>query len=212
MEAFRQFRSQCKEVIDKPGASDFKLAGEARRFDAGLATEAIFKMAREVGLVTSREKITEVMNEFPGVGRRFEKITDKVYTDYAHHPEEITATMGVVLEEAKMIGAKGVVVVYQPHQNTRQHEVRKGYKKAFLGAEKVFWLPTYLTRENPELPVLTQKDFIRDLENREVAEAVEMGAELGEKLREYIEKGYLVILMSAGPADEWFREQFSQRF
>ena len=157
-----------------------------------------------------REKVAEILNEFPGVGRRFEKINDGVYSDYAHHPEEIAATMNVAREECEKTGRKGVVVVYQPHQNTRQHEVKDGYHDAFRGAEKVFWLPTYLTREDKSLKVLTPEDLISVLDNREVAEAADLDDELEKKLREYLEQNYLVILMTAGPADEWFREKFSK--
>ena len=113
--------------------------------------------------------------------------------------------MDVVKDEKRLHGYKGVVVVYQPHQNTRQHEVRDGYRDVFAGADKIFWLPTYLTRENPELAVITPEDFIADLDNSEVAEAAEMDDELMEKLRKYVADGYMVILMTAGPADEKLR-------
>lgn len=215
------------------GAEDFRLAGEVRRKDAALAAEAVWSIVRnekngengengdfeqEVsaskiadnrgGDSETRGEIIRALNEFPGVGRRFEKIADGVYTDYAHHPEEIEATLEVAREEAQLIGKKGVVAVYQPHQNTRQHEVRAGYRTAFLGADKVFWLPTYLTRENPELAVLTPEELIFGLENREVAEPAELSSELAEKLRAYVREGFLVLLMTAGPADGWMRREF----
>ena len=200
--AFLQFESQSEAVINDGGDSSMiKLAGEARRKDASLAVSAVKIMSPE----TEEKELTRIINEFPGVGRRFEKIADGVYTDYAHHPEEIAATVKVAREEAEMTGRKGVVVVYQPHQNTRQHEVRDGYKDAFYGADKVLWLPTYLTRENPDLAILTPQDLISGLSNKEIAEAVELNDELAKKLKEYVEGGYLVIMMTAGPADGWFR-------
>ena len=101
-----------------------------------------------------------------------------------------------------------MVVVYQPHQNTRQHEVINDYKDAFLGADKMYWLPTYLTRENPELKIIEPEEFINILSNREVAEAIELNDELVLKLKKDLEDGYLVVLMTAGPADEWFRTNF----
>ena len=152
----------------------------------------------------------EILSKFPGVGRRFEKISDGVYTDYAHHPEEIAATMGIVKVEKRLHGKKGIVAIYQPHQNTRQHEVRDGYFDAFLGADKVYWLPTYLTRENPDLPVLSPEELIDGLANKDVAEAAELDDGLAEKLRKYVADGYLVILMTAGPADGWLREKFGK--
>ena len=206
--AFLQFKAQSERVVEQSSfdENEFKLAGEVRRKDAALAAEAVFMMAPGI----SREKIVEILNEFPGVGRRFEKITEGVYTDYAHHPEEIAATMGVVEDEKRLHGKKGIVVVYQPHQNTRQHEVRNGYREAFLGADKIYWLPTYLTRENPNLPVLKSEELIDGLINKEVAEAAELSDDLVEKLQKYIDDNYLVILMTAGPADGWLREKFGK--
>lgn len=206
--AFLQFKMQSEKVVEKSNfdENDFKLAGEVRRKDAALAAEAILAMAPK----TRREDIVEILGEFPGVGRRFEKISDGVYTDYAHHPEEIVATMGIVKDEKRLHDKKGIVVVYQPHQNTRQHEVRDEYMKAFLGADKIYWLPTYLTRENPDLAVLSPEELISGLVNKNVAEVAELGDELAEKLREYVADGYLVILMTAGPADGWLREKFGK--
>jgi UDP-N-acetylmuramate--alanine ligase len=194
-------------------AGSFKLAGEARRKDAALAAEAVLKMlmveAREKGEVANVDAamIVNVMNEFPGVGRRFEKIVDGLYTDYAHHPEEIAATVEIALEQAKMDAKAGVVVVYQPHQNTRQHKVKNEYAHAFDGATKVFWLPTYLTREDPLLNILTNTELAALVEGVD-AEAVELNDELKERLDQYLKDNYLVVLMTAGPADTWLREKY----
>ena len=206
--AFLQFKTQSEKVVEKSSfdENEFKLAGEVRRKDAALAAEAILAMTPEI----KRGEIVEILSKFPGVGRRFEKISDGVYTDYAHHPEEIAATMGIVKDEKRLHGKKGIVAIYQPHQNTRQHEVRDGYFDAFLGADKVYWLPTYLTRENPDLPVLSPEELIDGLANKDVAEAAELDDGLAEKLRKYVADGYLVILMTAGPADGWLREKFGK--
>ncbi len=228
-EAFSQFERQSSAVIREGAtaifaAEDFQLAGEVRRKDAALAAEAISLMIREENAEESafessenrgeidekRDELVRILDEFPGVGRRFEKLADGVYTDYAHHPEEIATTVEMAREEAEKTEKTGVVVVYQPHQNTRQHKVRAGYEKAFLGVDKIFWLPTYLTREDPNLPVLSPKELISGLENREKAEASELSDALETCLKKYLEQGYLVILMTAGPADKWFREKFGE--
>ena len=206
-EAFSQFEGQSKKVINKTTFNEFKLAGEKRREDAGFALMAVKEIVASEGLDISDDEIIKVLNEFPGVGRRFEKLADGIYTDYAHHPEEIKATMDVALDQMEIDSRRGVVVVYQPHQNTRQHEVLDLYYDAFVGAEKVFWLPTYLTRENPDLPILMPIDFINQLENAEVAEAAELDDELFDTILKYRDDGWLVLLMSAGPADEWLREK-----
>ena len=188
----------ARVIIDSD--SRLNLAGQARREDATLALNALRKMTN-----IDDEEIVKVLNEFPGVGRRFEKITDGVYSDYAHHPEEIKATIEIAQEEAERTGKKGVVALYEPHQNIRQHEVKDGYKNAFTGVSKIFWLPTYLTREDPNLKIITPEDFIADLENRELAEPAELDEELATEIKKYQSDGYLVLLMTAGPADMWLR-------
>ena len=226
--AFLQFEAQSENVIEivdgevkrRDGGrtmfrkDNFSLAGEVRKQDAALAAEAVMKIQFEEyirkGMIVDYNfaELTEILNAFPGVGRRFEKIADGVYTDYAHHPEEIAATVEIAKEEAKLKGLKGVVVVYQPHQNIRQHEVKNDYKDSFVGVDKLFWLPTYLVREDPNLAVITPEEFVAGLSNKEVAEAAEMNDDLAKKLWGYVDEGYLVILMTAGPADEWFRKIF----
>lgn len=204
--AFNQFKSQSRKVIENGVYEEkFELAGEKRRKDASLAAAAILEMSPNI----QPEKIIDALNQFPGVGRRFEKIVDGVYSDYAHHPEEIAATIDVAKDEARFQGKKGIVVVYQPHQNTRQHEVFNGYKDAFLGANKIFWIPTYLTRENPNLEVIQPDTFIKTLANSESAEVAELNNELRDKLLQYVDEGYLVLMLSAGPADGWLRENFA---
>ena len=204
VEAFSQFEAQSENVIKNREVSldKFKLAGEARRYDAALACEALSRMAPEV----EESRIVEILNDFPGVGRRFERLTDGIYTDYGHHPEEISATIGVAWDEARQKGYKGVAVVYQPHQNVRQHEVRSGYKEAFKEADKVSWLPTYLVREDPNLPVLSPNELMTGIDG---AEAVELNDKLFDRMLALRDAGYLVILMTAGPADGWLRKKLS---
>jgi len=208
-QAFQKFASQCEDVIyGEDYRGDFTLAGEARRIDAALAAEAVTRMGEEAGIRVEKDKLVQALNDFPGAGRRFERVCEGVYTDYGHHPEEIAATVKMAKEEAQRLNLKGVVVVYEPHQNTRQYEVKDGYREAFLGADKVYWLPTYLTRENPDLKVLTPEDFIAGLANKEVAEPAEMDEKTAENLKNWQKQGYLVLLMTAGPADAWLRKIF----
>ena len=181
------------------------LAGVARREDATTALEVL----KAIGVDASEQEIIDVLNEFPGVGRRFERLADGIYSDYAHHPEEVLVTVEMAKEEAARTMKRGVVAVYQPHQNTRQHQVRDGYRNAFDGVAKLFWIPTFLTREDPDLDVITPEEFIEDLSDtaRTVAEPADLNPELIKRLKQYLADNYLVLLMSAGPADPWLRRE-----
>lgn len=200
-DAFAQFERQSNLVI-KGGEINpkFTLAGAARREDATTA----LKVLKEITDLPEKQLI-KTLNAFPGVGRRFEKLADGVYTDYAHHPEEIAATLAMAKEEAKKTRKKGVVAVYEPHQNTRQHQIFKGYRTAFKDADHLFWLPTYLTREDKTLTEITPERFIKSLENPEIAEPATLSTQLLLILQRLRQDGYLILLMTAGPADEWLR-------
>ncbi len=201
-----------ERILDAINGAEFRLAGKVRRDDAKLALAALCDIwsmnGRGVPHKELTERFIEILNDFPGVGRRFEKLVDGLYTDYAHHPDEIKATVDIALEQAKIDGKKGVAVVYQPHQNTRQHAVKDGYRDAFVGVDKVIWLPTYLTREDANLVVLSPEDLASGLVNKEVVEYAEPSEELEKRIRDLLNDGYLVVLMTAGPADEWLRDKF----
>lgn len=202
-----QLSSQSFQILKTPDPR-LTLAGSARREDANLVFYAIKQILADQPNAhkISDQQIIDILNKFPGVGRRFERLSDGLYSDYAHHPEEIRATVEIAKEEAKNLGKNGVVVVYQPHQNTRQHEVFSLYRDVFLGVDQLFWLPTYLTRENPELKIYAPIDFINTLTNSEIATSAELDDQLKVKLKSLLQDNYLVILMSAGPADQWFRD------
>ncbi len=71
----------------------------------------------------------------PGSGRRFEELAENLYSDYGHHPVEIQAT----LQMAKEL-SNDVVLVYQPHQNVRQHEIIDQYTDdIFRDANEIYW-------------------------------------------------------------------------
>ena len=209
--AFRQFEKQSESVIHGDEIySGLTLAGEARRYDATLALDVIQRiMPKPKGLMKisalQRRKLIQIMNEFPGVGRRFEQVSEGYYSDYAHHPEEVAATVEIAIEEADRRGLKGVVAIYEPHQNSRQVELARDYADAFNGVEKLYWVPTFLTREDPKLTVVKPAQFIANLTNKKAAEVAELNDELATKLLDWHKKGYLVLLMSAGPADAWMR-------
>ena len=203
--AFDQFMSQSKIVVKNTTVnSRIILVGGLRRQDASIALEVIERIAPELDF----QKIIDVLNDFPGAGRRFERIVHGVFSDYAHHPNEIASTVKMAIELKERDNYAGLAVIYQPHQNTRQYEVRSGYKNAFVGADKIFWLPTYLTRENPDLAVLSPEELIEETATQNQTEVVDLDDSLAETIHQLHDQNWLIILMTAGPADGWLRKQF----
>lgn len=151
------------------------------------------------------EHIVAAINRFPGTERRFERLAENLYTDYGHHPVEIKATLQLAHELRKR-----VVLVYQPHQNVRQHEIADSYGDSFNTAQHVYWLPTYLTREDPQLPVLTPRRLIAKLDNPDIAEPADLDDELIATIRHELKQGSLVLCMGAGDIDKWLRSNLPQ--
>lgn len=185
----------------------------------GVAMKLMIEKTEENRLKTASEKqslltkitmcdIIERLGSFPGGYRRFERIAPGVISDYAHHPEEIELTLRSAQVEAKRMGKKGVIALYEPHQNQRQLEVYQAYGKAFAAADEVWWLPTFLTREPAGSKILTFEELTAEI--AAPATAVRMDENLAKMIKMKVDEGLLVILMSAGPADEWLRRQFGE--
>lgn len=168
------------------------LAGTHNRNNAFLAAAIIKRITKQ-----ETSDVIEALGSFPGTERRFEKITKNMYSDYAHHPEEIKATLQRASETTK-----NIIVAYQPHQNIRQHKLIGKYDESFKHAKHVYWLPTYLTREDPELPILGPEDI---MPKQDKFEAIDLNDELFNKLKAHAKEGSTVIIMGAGSIDSWLR-------
>jgi UDP-N-acetylmuramate--alanine ligase len=217
--AFRQFVHQSEATIlwqkdadfialDEPNAWSLrddealpiKLPGSHNRRNATL----VLKAGERLSLGTS-DASQAALERFPGTDRRFEKLGDNLYSDYGHHPVEIAATLQLARELSDH-----VVLVYQPHQNIRQHELHGGgYTDQFELAEEVYWLPTYLSREDPTLEILQPEDLIKDITNKDHVHVADFDDELWSIIEHARASGKLVIGMGAGAIDRWLREHVS---
>lgn len=218
LEAFRTFAGQSHHVImwqhnndgiaeAAPGSwvlrdnevAPFNLPGAHNRRNATL----VLKACEYLG-VESRERVTKEIETFPGTGRRFERITDNLYSDYGHHPKEIAATLQLAREVSDH-----VVLIYQPHQNIRQHELRARYTDCFELAEEIYWLPTYLSREDPNLRILEPEEIIQYITNKNAVHIADMNKELWQIIETARLDNKLVLIMGAGSIDTWVRRQLS---
>ncbi len=94
---------------------------------------------------------------FIGAARRFEKKGEitleggvaTVYDDYAHHPDEITAT----LTAARRLDYGRVICVFQPHTYSRTHDLLPRFKEAFGAADQVIFADIYAARETDTMGV-----------------------------------------------------------
>lgn len=188
--------------------ASLKLAGLYNRLDAWLAIKAVHLLTKQPVL-----KLIKVMDHFPGLQRRMEEIVPSLYSDYAHTPEKIRGAMSVALELSQKSG-KQLVIVYEPLTNRRQHYMMDDYKNCFDGATKVYWIPSYLAREDPTQRVIPPEELISHLNNPEIAEARGRDEELKKVIDKHLEKGDMVVCMAGGGGDsldEWIRLNYRQQ-
>lgn len=218
--AFRQFGRQSERVVAWHDNADIfdpanvtiledidpriTLPGIHNRKNATLVMTAL--SATSVSGHSLGAATTTAINSFPGTGRRFEKLADNLYSDYGHHPVEIAATLQMARELSD-----DVVLVYQPHQNVRQHEIRNQYTDdIFADASEIYWLPTYLSREDQNLPILTPLELTEHLSKNKLHFA-ELDNELWQNISAALQQGKLVLCMGAGSIDTWARQQLADQ-
>lgn len=154
-------------------------------------------------------ELAEKLNDFPGLSRRWEQIAPNVYSDYAHTPGKIRGA----LQLAHEVAGDNVVVVYEGLHNLRQHFIKDELKNLFNNVKQLYIVPSYLAREDPNLPTLSPNDIKNLLSEK--AQAKTSSAKLDGNLQANIKKHVVaddtVLCLSAGGAgslDEWLRHEF----
>lgn len=191
-------------VIDKQdyqGAS--QLSGQVNRENASIVGQAAAAILGE----NDANDFIKLIDKFPGVSRRFERIATNIYSDYAHTPEKIRGALQIAQEAAD----NDVVVVYEGLHNTRQHFIKDELSELFASAKKVYVVPSYRARENESLEDLTPQKLVDIIGSRVMAEPAQLNDNLHHTIARHAEQGELVLCLSAGGGnslDEWLRQKF----
>jgi UDP-N-acetylmuramate--alanine ligase len=144
------------------------------------------------------ERIRQALASFCGVKRRFDiqvRRPDCVYIDdYAHHPEEITASLSSI---RKAYPTSKLTAVFQPHLYTRTRDFAPEFAKALSLADKVILLDIYPARELP-IPGVTSEIIFKDIT---VEKVLLKRAELLDYLRD--EPVEILATLGAGDIDRF---------
>ena len=113
-------------------------------------TDALAAIALAAQLGIPAERSAAALENFNGVKRRFERLGTlgtgaEVFTDYAHHPDEIAAA----IDTARVMTKGAIVAVFEPHTFSRTKAMAKAFVECFYWADEVLILPTYAAREKP---------------------------------------------------------------
>ena len=141
------------------------------------------------------EAVSRGLETFHGAGRRMElKGTfcgAEVYDDYAHHPDEVAATIAAV--RATFPG-KRMVLAFQPHTYTRTSALLDDFVKELSKTDVLILAEIYAARERNTIGI----------SSAHVAEKIpgsiycETLPEVTEQLRKIVREGDIVLTMGAG--------------
>lgn len=142
------------------GHFDLPIYGEHQLLDA----LAVISVCYLEGL--DALKVNEKLGEFRGAKRRFSEtiIGDNVVIDdYAHHPNEVRATLDAVKQKYP---DKDVVAIFQPHTFSRTKEFAKDLVSVFKDVKASYILDIHPARESYEdYPGVSSNLIIDELEN-----------------------------------------------
>lgn len=109
------------------------------------------------------DEIRVALASFTGIRRRFDFRINRpdfaMIDDYAHHPEEIRATLNSV---RALYPTKRVVAVFQPHLFTRTRDFASEFSESLELADEVVLLDIYPARELP-IEGVTSDIILKDI-------------------------------------------------
>jgi UDP-N-acetylmuramate--alanine ligase len=147
-----------------------------------------------------RRKSAQALAEFSGTGRRFELRGEvngiRIFDDYAHHPTEIQATLSGA--RARFPQAR-IWAVWQPHTYSRTKTLFLDFARAFKDANEVVVTEVYAAREPKE--DFSSAEIVSTMPHLS-AHYLKTLPEVTEHLLENLQPGDVVLVLSAGDADQ----------
>ena len=147
---FKAHERQDFEMVDYSafvhGLPELSVPGEHNKMNAAAALAAAATLLKEK---FNLDLAKSALKNFKGTWRRFQYLSDtqngaKIYSDYAHHPTEIKATIQAAREKAE---SGRVIVVFEPHTYSRLKALMDDFAGALSLADEILLVPVYAARE-----------------------------------------------------------------
>jgi UDP-N-acetylmuramate--alanine ligase len=167
---------------------------------------AIAASAVAIKLGISLSVIKNVLANFKGIWRRFEKIKEKngsiFISDYAHTP---TAISGTILAAKDFYQTRRIIVVFQPHHRDRTKKLFNDFVKSFDQVDFLILCEIFDVkgREDEKNKDISSKDLIKEikkrsaLKNKQVLYANNL-EETKKIILENLKPNDLILLLGAG--------------
>lgn len=167
-----------------------------------LNATAAFAVAFDEGI--EQTSILKALDNFKGVGRRFEVSNDIVVAggsvtlvdDYGHHPTEVAATIAAARESWP---GRRIVMLYQPHRYSRTRDLYEDFSRVLSSVDLLLLLEVYSAGEVP-IKGADSRSLSRSVRQRGKIDPVfvEDREELYELLADQLQPNDILITQGAG--------------
>lgn len=144
----------------------------------------------------------QALSEYQGTSRRFDVRGEAsgviLIDDYAHHPTEIQATLAAARQRYP---GRRVWAVWQPHTFSRTQSLFEAFVQAFHEADQVVVTEVYASRESSQMGTFSAKKVVSAM-GQPKAHFIPELSQVVDFLTEQLKTGDIVIVMSAGDADQ----------
>ena len=198
---------QAKDIVydefARPSFTLVEQGEETVRIRLGVPGEhnvynALGAICAACALGISHKAIQAGLEAYTGTDRRFEKKGEMhgvtIIDDYAHHPQEIAATLAA----AKNYPHKKLWCVFQPHTYTRTKAFLDQFAEVLSGADEVVLAEIYAARETDTLGISSRDIAERIEKNGGKAHYFASFDEIETFLLQNCSEGDLLITMGAG--------------
>lgn len=176
------------------GTFSLRLAGTHNAMNA----VEVVALSHKIGL--SITQIIEGMQGFAGAVRRFEfkgrKKGVMYFDDYAHHPDEIKATLETL---RKQFPKNRIIAIFHPHTFSRTQAFLDEFSHSFAVADQVIILDIY-TSAREKSGGVSPEDLVALINEMNLGKAMHIGSikSVAEYVKESAERGDIVMTMGAG--------------
>ena len=167
---------------------DLKVIGKHNALNALAVVGAAWKLG------IAGEAVAEGLKTFGGANRRMQYKGcingADVYDDYAHHPDELKAT----IEAVRTMNYDRVVIAFQPHTYTRTHALFDDFVQQLKRPDVVVLAEIYAARERNTIGI-SSKDLVAHIPSGYYCATL---PEVTEQLKVLAQPGDLILTVGAG--------------
>lgn len=156
--------------------------------------QSVVKLASILKL--DKDKVLAALTSFHGVNRRFEKISEDLYDDYAHHPAEIEALVGAAREK---FPDKRIILLFQPHTFSRTAALLSEFATALSHADQSIVIEVFSSAREIDTSHGTSQELVEEAHKQGQKNVTySKKDELVANLMKIYKKGDIVITVGAG--------------